>query len=130
MNIPEDLLYTADHEWVRVDEAGTWTIGITEFAQDQLGDVVFVELPGEGTTLSQGEAFGVVESVKAVSDIFAPADGELIAANDALEDAPEKVNESPWDDGWLVKMRPSSADAIETLLSPSAYHAVVDAADG
>jgi glycine cleavage system H protein len=122
LNIPEDLQYTKSHEWVRI-EGDTATIGITDHAQDELGDVVFVELPGEGDTFDAGESFGTVESVKAVSDVYAPVGGEVVEVNSSLEDAPEKINDDPYGEGWLVKLRTSGeAD----LLSPEEYEKVVE----
>ncbi|HSK84310.1 MAG TPA: glycine cleavage system protein GcvH, partial [Rubrobacter sp.] len=104
MNIPEDLQYTKSHEWVLI-EGDTATIGITDHAQDELGDVVFVELPDEGATFDAGESFGTVESVKAVSDLYAPVGGEVVEVNSTLEDAPENINEDPYGEGWIVKLR-------------------------
>ena len=106
MSVPGELQYTKTHEWVRV-EGETATVGITEHAQDELGDVVFVELPEEGRTLDAGEAFGAVESVKAVSDLYAPLAGEVVEVNGALGDSPEKINEDPYGDGWILKLRVS-----------------------
>ncbi len=121
MNIPEDLQYTESHEWVRI-EGETATIGITDHAQDELGDVVFVELPGEGDTFDAGESFGTVESVKAVSDLYAPVGGEVVEVNSALEDAPENINEDPYGEGWIVKLRTSDEPH---LLSRQEYEKVV-----
>ena len=122
MSVPEDLQYTKSHEWVRTED-DTATIGITDHAQDELGDVVFVELPDEGDTFEAGESFGTVESVKAVSDLYAPVGGEVVEVNSALEDAPEKINEDPYGEGWIVKLRTSGeAD----LLSPEEYERVVE----
>jgi glycine cleavage system H protein len=121
LNIPEDLQYTKSHEWVRI-EGDTATIGITDHAQEELGDVVFVELPDEGATFDAGESFGTVESVKAVSDLNTPIGGEVVEVNSALEDAPENINEDPYGEGWIVKLRTSDeAD----LLSPEEYEKVV-----
>ena len=106
MSIPEELQYTKTHEWIR-REGDTATIGITDHAQDELGDVVFIELPDEGATFSAGDSFGVIESVKAVSDLYAPVGGEVVEVNEALNDAPEKVNEDPYGDGWMIKLRTS-----------------------
>ena len=125
MSVPGELQYTKTHEWVRM-EGDTATIGITEHAQDELGDVVFVELPEEGRTLGAGEAFGAVESVKAVSDLYAPLAGEVVGVNEALGDSPEKINEDPYGDGWILKLRVSgeadllSAEAYEKLIEDSA----------
>jgi glycine cleavage system H protein len=121
LNIPDDLQYTQSHEWVRI-EGETATIGITDHAQDELGDVVFVELPGEGDTFDAGESFGTVESVKAVSDLYAPVGGEVVEVNSALEDAPENINEDPYGEGWIVKLRTSDEPH---LLSPHEYEQVV-----
>ena len=121
MNIPEDLQYTKSHEWVRI-EGDTATIGITDHAQDELGDVVFVELPEEGATFDAGESFGTVESVKAVSDLYTPVGGDVVEVNSALEDAPENINEDPYGEGWIVKLR--TTDEAD-LLSPEEYEKVV-----
>jgi glycine cleavage system H protein len=122
LNIPEDLQYTKSHEWVRI-EGDTATIGITDHAQDELGDVVFVELPDEGATFEAGESFGTVESVKAVSDLYAPVSGEVIEVNSTLEDAPENINEDPYGQGWIVKLRTTDEP---DLLSPEEYEKVVE----
>ncbi len=117
---PEDLHYTKQHEWVRLSD-GTGVIGITNYAQQELGDIVYVDLPKVGATLEQGKVMGSVESVKAVSDIYAPVSGEVIAINDALSTAPEKLNESPHSDGWMVKIRLSAPAEISGLLSAEDY---------
>jgi glycine cleavage system H protein len=122
LNIPEDLQYTKSHEWVRI-EGETATIGITDHAQDELGDIVFVELPEEGDTFDAGESFGTVESVKAVSDLYAPVGGEVVEVNSALEDAPENINEDPYGEGWIVKLR--TTDEAD-LLSSEEYEKVVE----
>jgi glycine cleavage system H protein len=121
MSVPGDLQYTKSHEWVRT-EGDTATIGITDHAQDELGDIVFVELPDEGTTLDAGESFGTVESVKAVSDLYTPVGGEIVEVNSALNDAPEKINEDPYGEGWIVKLR-TSGEA--ELLSAEGYEKVL-----
>jgi glycine cleavage system H protein len=122
LSVPQDLQYTRSHEWVRT-EGDTATVGISDHAQDELGDVVFVELPDEGATFDAGESFGTVESVKAVSDVYAPVGGEVVEVNSSLEDAPEKINDDPYGEGWLVKLRISGeAD----LLSPEEYEKVVE----
>jgi glycine cleavage system H protein len=122
LSVPQDLQYTSSHEWVRT-EGDTATVGISDHAQDELGDVVFVELPDEGATFDAGESFGTVESVKAVSDVYAPVGGEVVEVNSSLEDAPEKINDDPYGEGWLVKLRISGeAD----LLSPEEYEKVVE----
>jgi glycine cleavage system H protein len=122
LNIPEDLQYTKSHEWVRI-EGDTATIGITDHAQDELGDVVFVELPDEGATFDAGESFGTVESVKAVSDLYTPVGGEVVEINSSLEDAPENINEDPYGEGWIVKLRTTDEP---DLLSPEEYERVVE----
>ena len=121
MAVPEELQYTKTHEWVRRED-DVATVGITEHAQDELGDVVFVELPDEGTTLDAGESFGTVESVKAVSDLYTPIGGEVVEVNSALNDAPEKINEDPYGEGWIVKLR-TSGEA--ELLSAEGYEKVL-----
>jgi glycine cleavage system H protein len=122
LSVPEDLQYTKSHEWVRT-EGDTATIGITEHAQDELGDVVFVELPDRGATFDAGESFGTVESVKAVSDIYTPVGGEVVEINSSLEDAPEKINDDPYGEGWIVKLRTS--EAVD-LLSSEEYEKVLE----
>lgn len=122
MNLPEDLQYTKSHEWVR-REGDVATVGITEHAQDELGDVVFVELPEKGATYSAGESFGSVESVKAVSDLYTPVGGEVVEVNSALEDGPEKVNEDPYGEGWILKIQVSEEGE---LLSAADYQKVVE----
>jgi glycine cleavage system H protein len=117
VSVPEELQYTRSHEWVR-REGETATVGITDHAQDELGDVVFVELPEVGAAFDAGDSFGVVESVKAVSDLYAPVGGEVVEVNGALEDAPEKINEDPYGDGWILKLR---ASGEEDLLSAQEY---------
>lgn len=119
---PEDLLYSREHEWLRLEADGEATVGITDHAQDELGDIVYVELPEEGASFEAGEAMGSVESVKAVSELFCPAGGEVLARNEALENAPERVNESPYGDGWLVRLRLADPEsAAEGLLGAAAY---------
>ena len=118
--IPSDLRYTSDHEWVKVD-GETATIGVTQFAADQLGDVVFVDLPSAGTALEQFGTFGVVESVKAVSDLYAPVSGEVAEANPALAAQPELVNSDPYGAGWMIKVSIRDASQLAALLEPEAY---------
>ena len=120
MNVPNNLKYTKDHEWLR-EEGDAAVIGITEHAQQQLGDIVFVELPAVGTKVKQGATFGTVESVKAVSDLFAPISGEVVATNDDLGKKPELVNSDPYGGAWMVKIRPSSRGELDALLSPADY---------
>jgi len=122
--IPADLRYTKEHEWVRV-EGDVATIGITQHAADQLGDIVFVELPTAGRALEQFATFGVVESVKAVSDLFAPVAGEVVEANGALASAPEVVNSDPYGAGWMLRVRLADVAQVDALLDPAAYEALV-----
>lgn len=122
--VPGDLRYTKEHEWVRVD-GDEATVGITQYAADQLGDIVFVELPDAGRTLEQFATFGVVESVKAVSDLFAPVSGEVSGTNDALAGQPELVNSDPYGGGWMVRMRLSDSTQLDQLLDPAAYEQLV-----
>lgn len=125
VTFPPDLLYTEDHEWARIsgDRA---VVGITDHAQSELGDIVFVELPEVGTTVAKGAAFGVVESVKSVSDLFAPLSGEIVRVNEALADAPETVNRDPYGAGWMVEIRLSDPSEADTLLDADAYRARVE----
>ena len=125
---PEELRYTAEHEWVRATDTGTVVFGITDFAQDSLGDIVYVSLPSAGTTLTAGEACGEVESTKSVSDVYAPLSGEVVAANAELDGAPEMINTEPYGRGWMVEMRPSDPDAMDGLLSAADYRALVEKA--
>jgi glycine cleavage system H protein len=122
--VPGDLRYTKDHEWVRVD-GDEAVVGITQFAADQLGDIVFVELPAAGRALDQHATFGVVESVKAVSDLFAPVAGEVTGANDALSDAPELVNSDPYGEGWMLRVRLADPAQVDSLLDAAAYEQLV-----
>ena len=119
-DVPDDLRYLESHEWLRT-ENGTARVGITDFAQDELGDVVFVELPDEGETLSAGEEFGVVESIKAVSDIYAPVSGTVTAVNETLFDQPELVNEDPFDEGWMLELELTDESELDGLLDADAY---------
>lgn len=117
---PENLLYTKDHEWILID-GETATIGITDFAQNALGDIVFVELPDVGETFSANDTFGVVESIKSVSDLLIPIAGEVIERNDALEDSPELCNESPFENAWMLKIKISNVEEANTLLNAETY---------
>ncbi len=119
--VPETLRYVDTHEWVRQEDDGTVTIGITDHAQQQLGDLVFVELPEVGRTVADKEEMAVVESVKAASDVYSPLAGDVIAVNEALSEAPELVNQDAYGDGWIVKLRPSDPAAAETLMDATAY---------
>lgn len=118
---PSDLKYASTHEWARDEGDGTVTVGITDHAQDALGDVVYVELPEIGTTLTAGDEAGVVESVKAASDIYSPVSGEVIAINELLENAPETINDSPYDDGWFYKIKLAEPEELEDLMDAEAY---------
>ena len=124
--VPTDLRYTKDHEWVRTD-GDEATIGITKYAADQLGDIVFVELPASGTSIEQFATFGVVESVKAVSDLFAPVSGEVTAANEDLTGNPEVVNSDPYGDGWMLRVRVADTSQLDDLLDADAYDALISA---
>ena len=123
MEIPAELRYTAEDEWLRLEQDGTATVGITDYAQDQLGDVVFVELPEVGRQIARGDSFGVVESVKAVSDLFMPAGGEVIERNEALAQSAELVNQSPYDEGWFIRIRLTDPSEVDELLRADAYRA-------
>ena len=123
---PAELKYAASHEWARLEEDGTVTVGITDHAQNALGDVVFVELPEPGSTLDAGEEAGVVESVKAASDIYSPVGGEVIEINARLEDAPETINADPYNDGWFFKLQPADPKELDDLLSADDYRAQCD----
>lgn len=120
MNFPENLKYTKDHEWILVD-GDTATVGVTDFAQSELGDIVFVEIETEGDTLDQNEVFGTIEAVKTVSDLFMPVSGEIVEVNSALEDAPESVNDTPYDGGWMVKIKLSDPSEVDALMDATEY---------
>jgi glycine cleavage system H protein len=124
MNFPGELRYTKDHEWVRV-EGGTGTIGITDYAQGELGDVVFVELPAKGTTLTQGKVFGTIEAVKAVSELYAPVSGQVLEVNKAVQETPEVVNKDPYGSGWMIKVKLGNPKEAETLLTADAYKSLI-----
>ena len=125
--LPGDLKYSKSHEWVRVNDDGTVTVGITDHAQDQLGDMVYIEVPEQGRELEAEEACAVVESVKAASDVYTPLAGTVIDANEALADSPEAVNQDAYGAGWLMKLKPASSDALNDLMDPDAYQAFIDA---
>lgn len=129
MEIPEDRRYTPEHEWLRTDadDANLATVGITDFAQDELGDVVFVAMPKVGARATRGQAFGEIESVKTVSELFAPVDGEVVAVNEALADHPELVNSSPYEDGWMVRIRLDDPAEPASLLDAAGYRATLPA---
>lgn len=124
MNIPQELKYTKDHEWVKI-EGDTATIGVTDFAQGELGDIVYVEVETLDESLEREEVFGTVEAVKTVSDLFMPVSGEIIEFNDSLEDEPEKVNNDPYGEGWMIKVKLSDASEVEDLLSAEEYKEVI-----
>jgi glycine cleavage system H protein len=123
VNFPADLRYTASHEWVRLESDGTLTIGITDLAQDSLGELVYVDLPALGKNVDAGDSCAVVESTKAASDVYAPVAGEVIATNEALSGAPQTVNESPYETGWLFRLKPTAAGAEQALLTMEQYTA-------
>jgi|TARA_B100000959_G_scaffold136586_1_gene143647 glycine cleavage system H protein len=127
MNIPSDARYSEDHEWIRVEEGNRLRIGITDYAQDALGDVVFVELPTVGTTVEVGGVFGEVESTKSVSELFAPVAGAILEVNHDLEATPERVNEDPYGDGWICVLEPTDPAAAESLMDAEAYSALLEA---
>ena len=125
MNFPQNLKYTNEHEWIRVDGDIAY-VGITDYAQGQLGDIVFVDIPTVGETLEAGETFGTIEVVKTISDLFLPIAGEVLEQNEALEENPELVNKDPYGEGWLIKVKPADVKAVEDLLDAEAYKAVVN----
>jgi len=120
LNFPDDVRYAKSHEWARI-EGDKVKVGISDYAQDQLGDIVFVELPEVGDTLGKGEEFGTVESVKAVSELYMPVAGEVVAANASLEDAPEKVNNTPYGDGWMIEIKAENPSELDDLMDNDAY---------
>ena len=124
MNVPDDLKYTKDHEWVRID-ANMATIGITDYAQHQLGDIVYLELPGEGEIFSKGDTVGVVESVKAVSDIYTPMSGEITEVNDPLKETPETLNEDCYTEGWLYRLQVNAIEELDELMDHDQYKAYI-----
>ena len=126
MSTPDDLKYTAEHEWVRAGDGGTVRVGITDYAQEALGDIVYVSLPAVGTDVTPGEAFGEVESTKSVSDVFAPVAGTVIARNEALEAQPELLNADPYGEGWIVEIDVPDPGALDTLLDAAGYRELLD----
>ncbi len=120
MNVPENLQYTEDHEWVHIED-DVATIGITDYAQNELGDIVFMELPTVGDSITKGDSFGTIEAVKAVSDLFSPLSGEVVEVNEELADTPEKINDSPYEEGWMIRVRLGDESETEMLLTPDAY---------
>jgi glycine cleavage system H protein len=128
MNIPQELRYTKEHEWTKIED-GEAVCGITVYAAEQLGDITLVELPDVGEQVEAGDSVGVVESVKAVSDLYAPLSGEVIAINDELEDAPEKINDDPYGEGWMIKISISDTDQAATLMDAETYEMFIDSLD-
>ena len=124
MSVPADLKYTAEHEWIRVDGEEI-VIGVTDFAQGELGDVVFIEIETEGETLSKGETFGTIEAVKTVSDLYMPVDGEVIEVNSVLEDTPELVNSEPFEGGWMIRVKMSNPSQLDELMAADEYSALI-----
>ena len=125
MNVPDDLKYTSEHEWIRV-EGDEVLIGITDFAQGELGDVVFIEIETEGETLAKGETFGTIEAVKTVSDLYMPLDGEVVAVNHALEDTPELVNSQPFGDGWMIRIKIDKPEELDELITHQQYQELIE----
>lgn len=125
MNIPEELKYTNEHEWVK-EEEDYIVIGITDFAQDALGEIVYIELPTEGDEINKGDSFGAVESTKSVSDLFAPVSGEVIEVNEALLDSPEIINEDPYGEGWMIKVRPFEMDELQDCMDYEEYTDIIE----
>src|SRR5687768_7998324 len=126
MNVPAELRYSKDHEWARLEPTGRVRVGITDYAQDALGDVVFVELPATGTVLASGDTFGEVESTKSVSDLYAPVAGTVLEVNDMLTDTPEKLNEDPYGEGWICLIEPDEPAQFDLLLDASAYSSLIE----
>jgi len=124
MNFPENVKYTADHEWIRVEGQFGW-IGITDYAQGELGDIVYIEIPVAGTKLEKGKSFGTIEAVKAVSDLFAPVTGDLVEMNPEVKDHPEVVNKDPYGEGWMVKIKIANPAQLDTLLDVQAYKTLI-----
>jgi glycine cleavage system H protein len=124
MSVPAELKYTSEHEWIRV-EGDEIVVGVTDFAQGELGDVVFIELETEGESLSKGDTFGTIEAVKTVSDLYMPVDGEVLEVNPALEDTPELVNSEPFKGGWMIRIKPSDPSQLDELLTADAYNALI-----
>jgi glycine cleavage system H protein len=125
LSTPEELRYTEEHEWIAVKDGGLVRVGITEYAQDQLGDVVFVDLPEVGGHVGSGDVFGEVESTKSVSELFAPLDGEIVAVNNSVADSPELINSDPYGEGWLIDIQLDDPSSIDSLLEAEAYQALI-----
>lgn len=124
-HVPSDLLYTKDHEWMKVHDDGSATVGITDYAQESLGDITFVEFPDRGESYSSGDTFGVVESVKAASDLFMPVDAEVVEVNEAVDASPELLNQDPYEGGWLLKIKLQNPSQLEGLLNAEAYQGII-----
>ncbi len=124
MNIPSDLFYTKDHEWVRLD-GEECTVGVTDYAQSELGDIVYLELPEVGSYIKRSTTFGAIEAVKAASDLYSPISGEVVAVNTVLEDNPELINQSPYEDGWIIKVKVNDKDILDTLLKSEDYNKII-----
>lgn len=124
MNFPENVKYTSDHEWIRVEGQYGW-VGITDYAQSELGDIVYIEIPAVGTKVEKGKSFGTIEAVKAVSDLFAPVTGEVVEINTEMKDHPEDVNKDPYDKGWMVKIKITDHAQLDTLLDVQAYKTLI-----
>lgn len=127
MNFPEELSYTEDHEWIRMEDDGTAVVGITEFAQHELGDIIFIDVNTVGQSLARGEVFGAVEAVKTVSDLFLPLEGEVLELNPAIEKSPELLNSDPYGAGWIIRLKPADSTQKTGLLTADAYRALVGA---
>ncbi|MBV8995147.1 MAG: glycine cleavage system protein GcvH [Pseudonocardiales bacterium] len=125
MMVPDDLRYTAEHEWVLLNAEGSVRIGVTDYAQTQLGDVVYIQLPRLGDSVAAGEPVGEVESTKSVSDVFAPVEGEIVARNEALEDSPDLVNSDPYGAGWMIEIKPAQPAAVDSLMIAEEYRALI-----
>ncbi len=126
MNIPSNLKYTKDHEWIRI-EGGEAVVGVTDFAQSQLGDIVFIEIETQGETLQREEVFGTIEAVKTVSDMFMPVSGEVVAVNEKITSTPEVVNKDPYGDGWMIRIKVANAAELNDLLTPEQYKEIIHA---
>ena len=124
MNIPENLLYTSEHEWIKID-GEIATLGVTDFAQSELGDIIFLEFPDLNSVFNKGDIFGTIEAVKTVSDLYMPIDGEICEINDTLNDSPEKVNEDPYKDGWMVKVKIDKSVSLDGLLDSNQYNQLI-----
>ena len=125
MNFPDELKYTEDHEWIRTEDDGTAVVGITEFAQHELGDIIFIDVNTVGQSMAKGDVFGAVEAVKTVSDLFLPLDGEVLELNPAIEKSPELLNSDPYGEGWIIRLKPADTSTQDGLLTADAYRALV-----